>query len=87
MFFFLNHQIDFVTCVFLSPACKQLSQENVRTMSNLSLLSDTHQMLQKTCRDFADNELAPIAGQLDKEHRFPKEQVHGYELIMICLVM
>ncbi|XP_033118920.1 short-chain specific acyl-CoA dehydrogenase, mitochondrial-like isoform X2 [Anneissia japonica] len=42
---------------------------------SLAALSETHEMLRKTCRDFADNELAPIAGQLDKEHRFPKEQV------------
>jgi len=32
-------------------------------------------MLQEMCRNFADNELAPIAGQLDKEHKFPAEQV------------
>jgi butyryl-CoA dehydrogenase len=32
-------------------------------------------MLQKTCRNFADNELAPIAGQLDEESRYPKEQI------------
>ena len=32
-------------------------------------------MLRQTCRDFADNELVPIAGQLDKEHAFPKKQV------------
>lgn len=38
-------------------------------------LSDTHKMLRKTCRDFADKELAPIAATLDKEHRYPKEQV------------
>lgn len=32
-------------------------------------------MLRNTCREFAENELMPIAGQLDKEHRFPAEQV------------
>jgi len=32
-------------------------------------------MLQKTCRDFADNELKPIAAKIDKEHLFPKDQV------------
>jgi len=40
-------------------------------------LSETHQMLQKTCRDFADKELAPIAMALDQEHRYPKEQIAG----------
>ena len=32
-------------------------------------------MLQKTCRDFADNELAPHAAKFDKEHLFPKNQI------------
>ncbi|KAL1110380.1 hypothetical protein AAG570_007911 [Ranatra chinensis] len=32
-------------------------------------------MLQKTCRDFANSELVPIASKLDKEHLYPKEQV------------
>lgn len=32
-------------------------------------------MLQKTCRDFADNELVPIAKKIDKEHLFPAEQI------------
>ena len=32
-------------------------------------------MMQKTCRDFADNELVPNAKDFDKNHRFPDEQV------------
>lgn len=32
-------------------------------------------MLQKTCRDFANNELAPNAGRFDREHLYPKEQI------------
>jgi butyryl-CoA dehydrogenase len=38
-------------------------------------LSETHEMLRKMCREFADKDLAPKAGEVDKEHRFPKEQV------------
>ncbi len=38
-------------------------------------LSETHEMLQKTCRDFADKELAPKAAEHDQEHKFPAEQV------------
>lgn len=38
-------------------------------------LSETHQMLQKTCRDFADKELVPNAALFDREHRYPKEQI------------
>lgn len=32
-------------------------------------------MLQKTCRDFADNELIPNASRIDREHEFPIKQV------------
>lgn len=32
-------------------------------------------MLQKTCRDFADNELKPIASKTDSEHLYPTEQI------------
>ena len=36
-------------------------------------LSDSELMIQQTVRDFAQNELAPIAADLDREERFPKE--------------
>lgn len=32
-------------------------------------------MLQKTCRDFAEAELKPIASKIDTEHRYPEEQI------------
>lgn len=32
-------------------------------------------MLQKTCRDFADNELKPNAAKFDREHLYPAEQI------------
>ncbi|XP_075687530.1 short-chain specific acyl-CoA dehydrogenase, mitochondrial isoform X2 [Rhinoderma darwinii] len=38
-------------------------------------LPDTHRMLRDTCREFAERELQPIAAQLDREHRYPREQV------------
>ncbi|XP_058454436.1 short-chain specific acyl-CoA dehydrogenase, mitochondrial-like [Malaya genurostris] len=44
-----------------------------RSIACLAALSDTHQMLQKTCRDFADNELFPVAAKIDKEHYYPTE--------------
>ena len=44
-------------------------------MSGMADLPEIHTMLRKTCRDFADKELMGIAGELDKEHRYPKEQV------------
>ncbi|CAG0893181.1 unnamed protein product [Darwinula stevensoni] len=41
----------------------------------LAQLPEEIAMLKKTCRDFADGELKPIAGTLDKESRYPKEQI------------
>jgi alkylation response protein AidB-like acyl-CoA dehydrogenase len=43
--------------------------------SSLFSLSESHEMLRKTCRDFADRELKPIAAELDKTHRYPTEIV------------
>jgi len=37
--------------------------------------TEEHDMLKQTCRDFADQQLRPIAGDLDREHRFPAEQI------------
>ncbi|XP_065831300.1 short-chain specific acyl-CoA dehydrogenase, mitochondrial-like [Oscarella lobularis] len=49
----------------------------VRQASSLMDLPETHEMLRKTCRDFADNELAPVASMLDQEARYPAKQVKG----------
>ena len=38
-------------------------------------LSEMHQMLRKTCRDFADKELRPRAAQFDREHQYPAAQI------------
>ncbi|XP_062617289.1 short-chain specific acyl-CoA dehydrogenase, mitochondrial-like, partial [Saccostrea cucullata] len=46
---------------------------NARSLSSLADLPETHSMLQKSCRDFVDNELMPIAAKLDKEHLYPKD--------------
>ncbi|KAJ8678508.1 hypothetical protein QAD02_014295 [Eretmocerus hayati] len=46
-----------------------------RGIASLSALSETHQMLHKTCRDFAEAELKPIAAKIDREHLFPKAQI------------
>uniref|UniRef100_A0A182JK17 Cytosol aminopeptidase n=1 Tax=Anopheles atroparvus TaxID=41427 RepID=A0A182JK17_ANOAO len=46
-----------------------------RTIASLAALPETHQMLQKTCRDFADNELVPNAAKFDREHLYPAEQI------------
>ncbi|KAJ8975349.1 hypothetical protein NQ317_000277 [Molorchus minor] len=57
-------------------ATKGISNPNGLTRSfSLHKLSDEHLMLQKTCRDFAETELKPIAAELDKNHKFPAEQI------------
>lgn len=52
---------------------RTLSQR--RNIASLSALSETHQMLQKTCRDFANSELVPKAAKFDKEHLYPKDEI------------
>ncbi|CAG9767140.1 unnamed protein product [Ceutorhynchus assimilis] len=42
---------------------------------SLHKLSEQHLQLQKTCRDFAEKELKPIAAQLDEEKKFPAAQI------------
>eukprot|EP00316_Scyphosphaera_apsteinii_P015709 CAMPEP_0119312662 /NCGR_PEP_ID=MMETSP1333-20130426/26940_1 /TAXON_ID=418940 /ORGANISM="Scyphosphaera apsteinii, Strain RCC1455" /LENGTH=399 /DNA_ID=CAMNT_0007317315 /DNA_START=93 /DNA_END=1292 /DNA_ORIENTATION=+ len=34
-----------------------------------------HDMMRQTCQDFAEEHLKPIAGVLDREHRYPAEQI------------
>ena len=38
-------------------------------------LSDDHQLLRQTVRDFAEERIAPVAEELDREHRFPYDLV------------
>ncbi|KAL1501447.1 hypothetical protein ABEB36_006764 [Hypothenemus hampei] len=54
------------------PRVYHLSHRNI---ASLAALPETHQMLQKTCRDFADAELKPHAAKHDREHLYPKEQI------------
>ena len=46
-----------------------------QTVAPLGELAEEHEMLRQTCRDFAQQQLKPIAGELDREHRFPAEQI------------
>lgn len=57
--------------------CRQNSIRNGMraSLSSLASLPETYEMLKKTCRDFADKELAPIAGAIDKNGLYPKEQI------------
>ncbi|XP_071480051.1 short-chain specific acyl-CoA dehydrogenase, mitochondrial-like [Diadema antillarum] len=47
------------------------------SLSTLATLPEEHEMLRKTCRDYADRELAPNAAEWDKNHIYPAEQVKG----------
>ena len=38
-------------------------------------LSEEHELLRRTVREFADERIAPVAEELDREHRFPYEIV------------
>ncbi|ESO84625.1 hypothetical protein LOTGIDRAFT_131888, partial [Lottia gigantea] len=57
-----------------------------RRISSLAELPETHQLLKQTCQGFSDNEIAPVAAQLDKEHTYPKNLVKKLgELGLLCI--
>ena len=43
--------------------------------ATFTALPETHQMLKDTCRQFAENELWPVARQNDRDCTYPAEQV------------
>jgi len=55
-------------CFSIGPAKFQ----NVATFTDLP---EEHQMLKDVCRQFAEAELWPIAGEIDKACRYPEEQI------------
>lgn len=55
----------------IAPSCLSI----VRYSSILAELPETHEILKKTCRDFAEAELQPLAGKFDKEGFFPKKHI------------
>uniref|UniRef100_A0A3Q3ENN5 Short-chain specific acyl-CoA dehydrogenase, mitochondrial n=1 Tax=Labrus bergylta TaxID=56723 RepID=A0A3Q3ENN5_9LABR len=64
-----------MAALFRARRALGLCLSGCRSFSALAELPDTHQILRQTCRDFADRELTPIAGRLDREHAFPLKQV------------
>ncbi|XP_076275200.1 short-chain specific acyl-CoA dehydrogenase, mitochondrial-like [Rhynchophorus ferrugineus] len=58
-----------------TPLLKCVVRRSVRYFS-LHQLSEQHLLLQKTCKDFATKELKPIAALLDKEQKYPLEQIN-----------
>lgn len=52
-----------------------LNNRQGKEIASLASLSETHQLLHKTCRDFAEGELKPIAAKTDREKMYPNKQV------------
>lgn len=70
---YIAHQ--FTRAAFSQRSCALNLRNAVRSIASLSSLPETHQMLQQTCRDFAEAELKPNAAKFDKEHLYPVEQI------------
>ncbi|XP_023994070.1 short-chain specific acyl-CoA dehydrogenase, mitochondrial-like [Salvelinus namaycush] len=64
-----------MAALFKAGKALGLCVSGCRSLSSLAELPEMHQMMRQTCRDYADRELGPIAGKLDKEHLFPVQQV------------
>jgi len=47
----------------------------IRSYITLPYFSEEHTILHDACKRLADNELAPQAFEVDKQHKFPTEQV------------
>eukprot|EP00566_Odontella_aurita_P012073 CAMPEP_0113538074 /NCGR_PEP_ID=MMETSP0015_2-20120614/7169_1 /TAXON_ID=2838 /ORGANISM="Odontella" /LENGTH=482 /DNA_ID=CAMNT_0000437619 /DNA_START=148 /DNA_END=1596 /DNA_ORIENTATION=- /assembly_acc=CAM_ASM_000160 len=57
------------------PSPSPLGGVGRRTYLTHSQLPEEHRMIHEMCRKFADEELAPNAGEWDKKHEFPKDAV------------
>eukprot|EP00948_MAST-09A_sp_MAST-9A-sp1_P001223 g1223.t1 len=57
------------------PSSLSFPRSNYRFASTDALLSEVHRAVRDTCRSIADNDLAPVAADIDREHRYPAEQV------------
>lgn len=71
----LSNNEKIVNVLFLLANVFKQCAMSTHVGSALFTLPESHEMLQKTCRDFAERELKPIAAQLDKTHRYPTEIV------------
>lgn len=55
------------------PAVRTAACRRVLSTTAWTLLGDEYHALQRTCRAFAEQELVPIAAELDQQHRFPAD--------------
>ncbi|KAG7389872.1 hypothetical protein PHYPSEUDO_009386 [Phytophthora pseudosyringae] len=51
------------------------ARTQTRSIGFLSTLPEEHAMLRDMCQQYAAKDLKPIAGELDREHKFPAQQV------------
>ena len=59
-----------------ASGCSPLLAERPRRAMNLDL-GEERELLRRTVREFAEERIAPVAAELDREHRFPYEIVAG----------
>ncbi|CAH2235928.1 jg24475 [Pararge aegeria aegeria] len=64
----------------LSILCRRANKfattsRHARCIASLSALPETYQMLYKTCRDFAEQELKPNAANFDRNHLYPGDAI------------
>lgn len=65
-----------MSCVIIGQSIKKVIPRSFRRYFSLHTLSGDHVLVQKTCRQFAESKLQPVAGLLDKEQKFPVEQIN-----------
>ena len=78
-----GHSISTAVSKQLAPAISagSVSAANVsvtskgRQYTTHSQLPEEHQMIYEMCRNFANEELAPNAGEWDQKHAFPTEAI------------
>lgn len=81
-----GHSISSAVSKQLAPAVMASSAGSVSAAANPSLssgrqytthsqLPEEHQMIYEMCRNFANEELAPNAGEWDQKHAFPTEAI------------
>jgi len=61
---------------FQNVAVTEDFEAKYQSAATFTDLPEEHQMLKDMCRQFAETELWPIAGEIDKTCRYPEDQVH-----------
>jgi len=68
----LSSSCQYLPSASLDPSKRCMSSHGEATFTQLP---EVHQMLKDTCRQFAENELWPIAGQIDKTCEYPESKI------------